>query len=144
MAEKKINGRTYRTEPLLATAALVLQARLLKTLSPALSRLGDIFQGMGAKDEAKAEASNAAAIGALTEIFANAEPQAIAQLIKDITEIAVIQRPSGEYHSIDFDADFQGRLGDIFPVVAFVLREQFGDFFSAMPGSGNLGRMMQG
>lgn len=140
MAEKKINGRVFKTEPMLATQAMVLQARLLKVLGPGLSRLGEIFQGVGRdkSDEDKAR-SNAAALAAFAEIFAQSKPEEVAHLVKDVAEIALIKRPSGEYHPVDFDGDMTGAQKDIIPLVVFVLREQFGDFFTGLPGLGSLG-----
>lgn len=141
MAEKKINGRTFRTEPLLATEALILQARLIKLVGPALGQLGAIFAGRGeqASEEAKAQ-SNFAALGALASIFAQAQPQEVASLVKDLIEATQIKRASGAYDQADFDGDFTGHQSDIIPVVLFVLREQFGDFFTGLPGFGSLGK----
>lgn len=140
MTEKKINGRTFRTEPLLATQAIVLQARLFKTLGPAISHLGEIMQGRAADatEEQKAR-SNAAAISALADIFSKANPEELAGLVKEVIETAQIRRPSGNYETCDFDGDFTGHQKDVLPVVAFVLREQFADFFSGLPGLGNPG-----
>jgi hypothetical protein len=139
MAEKKINGRTFKTSPLLATAAIVLQARLANVAGPALSRFGEIFAGAGpnasAEDKARA---NGAAIAAFCDIFSKTDPHALAALVKDIVETAQIQRPSG-YDAIDFDGDFSGEhLKDVIPVGVWVLREQFGDFFSGLTASGSL------
>lgn len=140
MAEKKINGRTFKTEPMLATNAMVLQARLLKAVGPGLSRLGEIFQGVGPnKSEEQKERSNAAALVAFAEIFAKSDPEEFARLVKDIIEIAMIRRPSGVYEHCDFDGDFTGHQKDILAVALFVLREQFGDFFSGLPALGSLG-----
>lgn len=142
MAEKKINGRTFRTEPLLATQALTLQARLFKAIGPALNRFGEVMQGYGKdKSEEEKAKSNAAALRALTDIFTQSNPNEIANLIKDIVEVAQIKRDSGVYEQCDFDGDFTGKQKDIIPIVLFVLREQFGDFFSGLPGLGDLGKL---
>jgi hypothetical protein len=140
VAEKKINGRTFKVEPLLATKALVLQARLARLAGPAIARLGEIMQGYGRDktDEEKAR-SNTAAISAFSSIFAEADPEELAALVKEVIEIAMIRRESGEYFPVDLDGDLTGHASDIIPLVVFVLREQFGDFFSALPGLGALG-----
>lgn len=142
MAEKKINGRTFKTEPMLAMDSLVLQARLLKAVGPAVAKLGDVLKGRGenATPEQKA-ASDAAAIGAFSALFANSEPRQLAELIKDIIEVAMIKGDSGEYRQADFDGDFTGQQKDIIPVVMWVLGEQFGDFFAGLPGIGNLKKL---
>ena len=131
MAEKKINGRTFRVAPLLATQAIVLQARLLKVAGPAIGHLG------AALDRSDTEKANSAALKALASIFEESEPVALAQLVKDVVESAQILRQSGAYDQVDFDGDFTGYQKDIIPVVLFVLQEQFGDFFSASLALGN-------
>ncbi|TBZ81421.1 MULTISPECIES: phage tail assembly chaperone [Rhizobium] len=137
MAEKKINGVEYRVDPLLATKALVLQARLMRAAGPLASKLPSILasrrEGAGVEEKAKADAD---AITAITDIFTAISPEEFAFLVKDIIEIAKIRRPSGVYDPVDMDGDFVGRLGDIIPVAVFVLSEQFGDFFSGALANG--------
>ena len=141
MAEKKINGRTFKVAPMLAMDALVLQARLFKLLGPALSQFGAVMQGRGkdATEDAKAAALTAGAT-ALVSIFQNAEPRDVAQLIKDVVELAQIRRESGVYDQCDLDGDFTGDQKTMMQVTFFVLKEQFGDFFSGLPGLGNPGK----
>ncbi|MCF1502197.1 hypothetical protein L0F51_00260 [Afifella sp. H1R] len=136
MAEKKINGRTFKVEPMLAYQAITLQARLLKAAGPALDKLPAIFGGLGKGETAKVEA-NVSAIAALSSILEKMEPSQVADLMRDVAETAKIERASGHYEPVDFDGDFSGRLGDVIPVMAFVLREQFGDFFRDALGSGS-------
>ena len=133
MAEKKIGNKVFKTEPLLATEAIKLQARLLKVLGPALDKLPAILGGRAKGDEAT---SNAAAIAAFTDIFARADPDEIMALVRDVCEVAMVKRPSGAYDPVSFDGDFTGNLGEIVPVAIFVLQEQFGDFFGAALASG--------
>lgn len=133
MAERKIGQKTFKVEPLLATEAIKLQARLLKVIGPALDKLPSILGGWKKGDEA---ASNAAAIAAFTDIFTSSDPDEIMALVRDICEVAMVKRPSGAYDPVSFDGDFTGNLGDIIPVAVFVLQEQFGDFFGAALASG--------
>jgi hypothetical protein len=135
MGETKINGRTFRVEPMLATKALVLQARLFKLAGPAIARLPEIMSGYGGDEEAQRH-SNAAAISAFASIFAESHPEDLAGLIQEVAQIASIRRPSGSYDRVDFDGDMTGHGADLIPLVVFVLREQFGDFFSGLPGLG--------
>ncbi|MDO9417036.1 phage tail assembly chaperone [Pararhizobium sp.] len=143
MADKKINGRTFKFAPMLALEALVLQARLLRVVGKGISRLPEIFggrtEGASVKDKAKADA---AAIAALSDIFTQSEPAELANLIKDIVEKTSMLRPSGDYESVDLNADFSDSLGDIIPVVVWVLKEQFGSFFSGALANG--GRALKG
>lgn len=144
MAEKKINGRTFKVEPMLATDALVLQARLFKALGPAMSHFGEVMKGHGeGKSEEEKSKSNAAAIGALASIFSQGQPEDIARLIKDIVEVSQIKGDSGDYRQTDLDGDLTGKQKDLFPIILFVLREQFADFFSGLPGLGSLGKLVQ-
>ena len=137
MAEKKIGGRTFKVDPLLATEAIRLQMRLVKAIGPALSRLPVIFAGAGDKATAEAkDRSNAAAVEALTKIIGDLEPDDATALVKDIVEVAMVQAPSKEWRMVDLDGDFTGNLGEIITVATFVLREQFGDVFSAALANG--------
>lgn len=133
MAEKKIGQKTYKVEPMLATEAIKLQARLLRVAGPALDKLPAILGGRKAGDEA---ASNAAAIAAFTDIFTRADPEEIMALVRDVCEVAMVRRPSGAYDPVSFDGDFTGNLKEIIPVAVFVLQEQFGDFFGAALANG--------
>jgi hypothetical protein len=63
-------------------------------------------------------------------------PVDFATLVKDVVEIAMIKRPSGQYDQVDLDGDLSSRKGDILPLAILVLREQFGDFFSAALANG--------
>jgi len=145
MAEKKFSGRTFRTAPLLATQAIVLQARIMSAAGPALSRLGEVFAGMGkdASDEQKARA-NGAAIDAFASIFATVAPHDLAALIKDVVETTQIQRPTG-YEGVDMDGDFPPEhMQDLYPVAVWALREQFGPFFSELLANGSLAKLARG
>lgn len=140
-AEKKINGRTFRASKMLATKAIRLQMRLMKAVGPALDKLPAILRGRSGDDvtpEMQA-ASDSAAIKAFTDIFVSNDSEALAKLVSDIVETAEIMGSSGQYVAVDFDRDFTESFADIVPVGIFVLREQFGDFFSALPRNGALG-----
>jgi len=63
--------------------------------------------------------------------------QGYARLVGDIVGLARLKRPSGAYEVMDLDGDFTEDYGAIIPVVTFVLKEVFGDFFSAALGSGS-------
>jgi hypothetical protein len=144
MAEKKFGTRTFSTTPLLARDALVLQMRLLKAVGPAMSRLPEVLGGAKGDEEAKARA-NAVALEALSGIFVNADPKAMADLMGDIIACAQIRRPSGSVDTADLDGDFSGeQMQDLLPVAAWVLREQFGTFFSGLRANGSLGALAKG
>lgn len=145
MAEKKINNRTFKAEPMLATDSIILQARLFKALGPAVGSFGEMMKGHGeGKTPEEKAKSDAAAIGALAAVFAQSKPEEIAGLVKDLVESCQIRRPSGDYDKCDLDGDFTQNKGDIMPVVWFALQEQFGDFFAGLPGIGNLRKVLKG
>lgn len=137
MAEKKINGKVYKTEPLLASEALRLQMRLMQAIGPAIEHLQNIFGGLGKDASAEAkDKSDAAAIAAVSSVLNRLDPDAAVNLIQNIVEIAQVQAPSKEWRQVDMDGDFTGNLGEMIPVATFVLKEQFGDFFGAALASG--------
>jgi hypothetical protein len=145
MAEKKIKGQTFKVEPMLATEAVRLQARLLKVLGGGIDRLPEILSGAGSKaTPEQKEKSNAAAVAAFTDIFVNGDPNDMADLVKDVVEVAMVKRPSGVYEQVDMDGDFTGNLGAMMQVAVFVLREVFGDFFSDILASGSLEKLTKG
>ena len=143
MAEKKINGKTYKVEPLLATEAIRLQMRLVKAIGPAVSRLPEIFAGISS-DQAGREKANLVAVSALADIIGGMEPDVATELIRDIVQVAMVKRPSGAYDQVDMDGDFTGSLGDIVPVATFVLQEQFAEVFSGARGNGSPARRVGG
>lgn len=149
MAEKKINGRLFRVKDVLATEAIRLQVSLLKVIGGGVDRLPTIMAGMGTKGkedpEAKA-ASDAALVGALADIFSKCDPDGVVELIARIAAYAEIQSKSGQWGTVDVDQDFTDRSHkkDLFPLLAFVLKEVLGDFFSDVPGAGDLQRMVKG
>lgn len=143
MAEKKINGRLFQVGEVLATDAIRLQARLLKLVGGGVDRLPQILAGMGKDAEPAArEASNAALLAALTDIFSKCDPNEVTALVKLIVEMAAVKAPSGTWQQVDLDGDFTQSKGDILPVAAFVLREVLGDFFAGPLASGGLGKVM--
>lgn len=138
MAERKIGTRTFKTEPLLATQAIMLQARVFKLIGPGLSKIGQIMANSGGEGE-----QGRAALGALAEVFAQADPEAVTALVRDVVQMAQIKRPSGIYENCDMDGDFTGHAADVYPVALFVLKEQLGDFFSGLPELGSLKKLGQ-
>lgn len=138
MAERKINGKLYKTEPMLAEDALVMQMRLMSVIGGAIDRLPVILMGAGttATPEAR-EMASAAATAAFAEIFTKKDPMIMMALIRDIVSLAQIRRPSGAYDQVDLNGEFTGNLAEIIPVATFVLQEQFGSFFTGLQALGS-------
>lgn len=144
MAETTLSdGSQVRVGTVLATQALTLQTRLLKIVGNGADKLPTIMQGYGkdATPESKL-ASDAAAIGALGEIVAGADPVAVTTLMVEIIGYCQI-KPQGQsgWQNANLDAHFTDRKADIYPTVIFTLKEIFGDFFSALPVNGILDRV---
>jgi hypothetical protein len=145
MAERKINGREFQVGQVLATEAVMLQARLMQVVGAGVERLPVILKGAGehASPEDK-EASRAAAVAAFTDIFVNGDPKKMTELVSDIVKIATVKRKSGAFEQVDIDLDFTSDKGSLFPVAVFVLQEVLGDFFTGLRGVGNLAKAVQG
>ena len=145
MAEKKFSGREFKVGSVLATDALILQARLMQIIGGGLGQLPAILasRAEGATDAQRA-AGDAAAIVALGDIASKCEPGIISKLFEDVVGLALIKRPSGAWEKADLDGDFSEHKHDIFPFVIWVLREVLGDFFSGLQASGALKRMAAG
>lgn len=142
MAEKKINGRTFAVGSVLAMKSMVLKARLAKTAAPVFAVLPSVIGAVGT-GEAEKEEAGLKLIAALSELFGKGDPVVIAELFKDICELASIRRDSGSVDQVDFDGDLTGHEADILPLVAFVLTEVFGDFLSGFRGIGSLGKLLK-
>lgn len=157
MTEKKFGERTFKVEKILATKALLLQARILKMAGPAVKHIPALF---GAIREAQADqaqinlpgvtqdpgtpvltrgmlVTGSAAVSAFMQIFSDNEPADVAKLIKDVVEIAEIQQDSGQYTGVDLDREFDGADPLIIELAVFVLQEQFSDFFTALLANGS-------
>ena len=137
MAEKVINGETFKVDVVLATKALELQGRLFKVAGPIGKKLPDLIAG-AARGGEDAERANGALFEAVGEIFASIDINDYVNLVRDIVQVAKIRRQSGHFDQVDFDGDFSNKLGTILPVVIFVLKEVLGDFFSGLTGNGKL------
>ena len=139
MAEKKIADRVYRCEPLLLKPSLALKFKMMKLLAPGLGLLPDIISNMQGDQAAQVQA-NKDAISALTSILEGLEFDDAYELMREVTEVAKVKRASGHYEPVDFEGDFSGvREKEIIPVMLFVLREQFADFFSEALEAGRQG-----
>ena len=139
MAEKKIADRVYKCEPLLLKPSLALKFKVMKLLAPGLERLPDILSNMQGDEAARVQA-NKDAVAALTSILDGLEFEEAYDLMREVTEVAKVKRASGHYEPVDFEGDFSGiREKEIIPVMIFVLREQFADFFSDALEAGRQG-----
>jgi hypothetical protein len=144
--EKKtvIDGVTFQVAPFMAVEGLRLKAYLVRTFGPALGEL------LGGIDDKK--------VGSIVDIslggdgFARGLEKLLEQLTEDNFE-ALISRllknviatwnEDGKSRSISFGQDFEtamqlvflGRLFSIYPLILFVLRVNYPDFFDKVVSS---------
>lgn len=137
MAEKKINGRTFKVERLLATQALAMWHRLIKVAGPAWENFRAKLATAGTMTEID---QMGVAIQAMVDVVSNSTSEEAVELIRDIVQQAMIKRPSGSYEVCDLDGDFTDHLADIMEVATFVLMENFSDF---LPGKGRSGPLQR-
>lgn len=140
MAERKFSGRTIKVGVVLATPAVTLQMRLMKVVGAGVERLPVILSGRGEEaTEEQKTVSNAAAVAAFTDIFSNADPEEMVDMIQFILSFGSIERPSGETSRLDMDGDFSSENAcDLYPVVIFILQAVLKDFFTGLLASGKV------
>lgn len=140
MSEKKFGARTFRVQKMLATRALVMQARLFRVIGGAAEKLPKVIGAyVAGKDDAEKMEANAAALQAISDIFQKTEPEALAALVADLIATAEIRQDSGDYTWCEIDRDFSDPYdGELIPFVVWVLQEQFSDFFTGALAIGSL------
>ena len=121
-AERKINGTTYRVDPVLATKALPLFFRLGKVLGPGFDAMLSALLSR-AQDE---EAFGAKMLVAIADVLGAADPDASTALIGEVVGLAKVKRPSWAYEAATLDEDMTERPEDLIPVIGFVLETTFG------------------
>jgi hypothetical protein len=122
MAEKKIGSKTYRCEKLPASESFSLLLRLGQQLGPGLGKLATVM-GSGA--------SEAAALAAIGDVLAAADPTKTTALLSELighAEVAV----SGRYEACVLDHHFDGDLVGAFSVAMFVVKANYQDFFGEL------------
>ncbi|UQS95086.1 chaperone protein [Pseudanabaena phage Pam3] len=145
MAEKKFGNRTFQVGDVLATEAVELQCRFLQIVGGGVDRLPTILAGAGdAAQEAK-DASSAALVAALADIFSKCEPKRVTGFIKDVVGYCQIMRPSGSWEQVDLDGEFTQKehRRDLYPVVLWALQEILSDFFAGLLANGALQKVLR-
>lgn len=138
MAEKNINGTTYRTTPLPAPVALPLYLDVIAVAGPLAGRLPAIAAALLDDAQDSAAVADALVLDAASAVITTAGSERITDIVRRALDAVDIMRPSG-YGKCDFEGDFSGdSAADLFPVVKWALREQFYGFFPASAGTGPL------
>ena len=142
MAEKTINGKTFRHNKRGVRRALELKWKLVSFFAADMADLPDVLSGAGPKrpgetdeEHAKREAaSNAALIKILMGAFRGNDASAFLDLVEEFleTDEAVqVKHKGGDYHDVSLEGDLEEE--DVIPVIAFVLKEEFSAFFAGLP-----------
>lgn len=132
MAEKKFDGVTFRTDPLAAKDALALYIDIMRIVGKAAGRLPSIMVAMTAPDMGEPIA-DVAALMAITDILVDTPTADIIEVIERIIGAAQVLQPSKTYRAATLDGDFSLDRKNLVPVITWILKEQFSDFFT---GSG--------
>ena len=125
--EVEIDGETYKIHLLPPTRALQFSVKLTKLIGEPLANMA------AAQDKDPAELLPLA-VRALVSRLDEGE---VVTLVKAMAETCTKNN-----QKINFEADFQGRLGHLVKLVGKVMEVQFGGFFSGL--SEMLGQAMQG
>lgn len=128
MAERKINGSTYRVEPPLATLALGLKLRIAKLAGPGFEVLPVALASLQSKDQALKEGAGSAVIDALGKVMAKIDPDDVTDLMGDVVAMAKVKDATG-YGPVDLDGWITEHPGDLYPLMGFVLETAIGPFF---------------
>ena len=129
MSEMSLDGLTYKVKPVLATNAMKIQVRLMKMVGNAADELMEL---QNEKDGVEVKLG-----AALIKCFGNADPNEFVSLANAILENVQVMQPSGEYRSVDINADFTGKMSVLYKVIFFAIKDMFGDFFGGSLGGTN-------
>lgn len=145
MAEQKINNREFSVNDVLATDAIMLQARLMRIIGPAVETLPSMLATAStATDGDLSNEAKAALITAVASVFEKNDPETVQKLIVDIVSMASVKRQSGEVAPVIIDLDFAGDAGSIYPVMFFVLKTVLADFFTGALEAGKQMKLKAG
>lgn len=142
MAETRINAKTFRHTKRPVRRALELKYRLVSFFAADMGDLPALLGGAGSRRDgetaeahaAREAASNGALIKMLVGALRDNEADAFLDLVSEFleTDEAVqVKHKGGDWHDVSLDGDLDE--ADFIPLMAFVLREEFGAFFGGLP-----------
>ena len=120
MAERIINGTTYRVKAPLASRSLPLFFRLGKVLGPGFDTMISALLSRTAEND---DAFGAKMLVAVADILGAADPNGATALIGEVVALAEVHRPSGDWDAASMD---ELDVGDLIPVTGFALETVFG------------------
>ena len=125
MAERIINGTTYRVKAPLASVSITMMMEAGKIVGPGLDRLLGTYAASvgGAGDEATPFMASA-----VIEILKSVQdPAKVTDFLARFVRLAEIKR--SDFDKVDLDELDQG---DLIPLLGFVAEEAWGGFFSGL------------
>lgn len=131
-----IDGTTFQVAPFMSVEGLRLKAHLLRTFGPAL---GEILGSMDIKKIKNIADINLAGISSgLEKLFEQLDEDTFVALIQRLFGNVIANwNESGKNRSVAFNQDFdtamdlvfQGKLFSIYPLIFFVVKVNYPDFF---------------
>lgn len=115
----QIGDNAYETTLFTTTTSIRNFKRLIKVVGPSISVILEGQSELSLDDR-----------GPLTKAISlladNIDKEDVAALLKDL-----ISTTTRNGQPINFDLDFMGKLGELFKVIVFVAKENYGGFFEA-------------
>ena len=122
----EINGEHYAYTQLPATKSLKLKFRIAKVIGGAL---GEIMPAME-KDKTKEGQMNAFG-NAIQKIFMDNDPDQVAELIVRIF-VPAFRGTGEEAERLNMDKHFTGNMSEMYEVLFWILKCEFGDFIEGL------------
>jgi hypothetical protein len=136
-----IDGVTFQVGPFMAVEGLRLKAHLVRTFGPAL---GELLGGINSiKDVGNLNLGGESISKGLEKPLEQLNENSFEALIKRLlTNVIANWQEGGRSHSVSFGQDFEtamevvflGRLFSIYPLLIFILKVNYPDFFDKVVG----------
>lgn len=124
LVEKYVDGTEYKIEQFPATKSLRILTTLTKILGEPLSMAFALAKNEGMNDEKEAEILGKA-VGTLC---AKLDEDQVIHLVKELVASCL----KGEGAKIQFETEFQGKIGHLFKLLKAILEVQYGDFLGEL------------
>jgi hypothetical protein len=133
-----IDGVTFQVAPFMAVEGLRLKAHLVRTFGPAIGELLGGIDGQKVGGIADISLGGDGIAKGLEKLLEQLDESGFEALVKRLlTNVIAIWPEGGKSRSISFGQDFEtamelvflGRLFSIYPLIIFVLKVNYPDFF---------------
>lgn len=120
--ETEINGRTYSIKLLPASVGIKVKEKIIKAFGPAL---GVLIDSSSIEEEFLLPEEQTFWTNIAIAIVSNMSELDLVATLKVLTSQSWCNGKE-----IDFDEHFAGNFGELYILVEFILKENFGDFFT--------------